>query len=123
MLHLTHILEIRQSLKHKRNAPWFNSELRILVLKKRHWWRKAKSSRDPVKWAQYKSFSNKVKDSLNKVYRNYVANLTVSLPSKLKKFWSFVKSLTGNASISSCVQYDGQSDLFNKFFHSVFSER
>ena len=120
-----------KSLKHKRNAPWFNSELRILVLKKRRLWRKAKSSRDPVKWAQYKSFSNKVKDSLNKAYRNYVANLTASLPSKPKKFWSFVKSRTGNASIPSCVQYDGQSaftpkgkaDLFNKFFHSVFSER
>ena len=75
-----------KSLKHKRNAPWFNSELRILVLKKRRLWRKAKSSRDPVKWAQYKSFSNKVKDSLNKAYRNYVANLTASLPSKPKNF-------------------------------------
>ena len=38
---------------------------------------------------------------------------------------------SGNASIPSCVQYNGQSaftpkgkaDLFNKFFHSVFSER
>ena len=80
-----------KSLKHKRNAPWFNSELRILVLKKLRVWRKAKSSRDPVKWAQYKSFSNKVKDSLNKAYRNYVANLTASLPSKPKKCWSFVK--------------------------------
>ena len=59
-------------------------------------WRKAKSSRDPVKWAQYKSFSNKVKDGLNKAHRNYVAKLTASLPSKPKKFWSFVKSHTGN---------------------------
>ncbi|PFX15008.1 hypothetical protein AWC38_SpisGene20795 [Stylophora pistillata] len=49
-------------LKRKRNVPWFNSELRILVLKKRRLWRKEKSSWDPVKWAQYKSFSNKVKD-------------------------------------------------------------
>ena len=72
-----------------------------------------------------------MKDSLNKAYRNYVANLTASLPSKPKKFWSFVKSCTGNASIPSCIEYDGQSaftpkekaNLFNKFFHSVFSER
>ena len=120
-----------KSLKHKRNVPWFNSELRILVLRKRRLWRKAKSSRDPVKWAQYKSFSNKVKDGLNKAYRNYVAKLTASLPSKPKKFWSFVKSRTGNFSIPSCVEYGGQSaftpkakaDIFNKFFHSVFSQR
>ena len=59
-------------LKHKRNVPWFNSELRILVLRKRHLWRKAKSSRDTVKGAQYKSFSNKVKDGLNKACQNYV---------------------------------------------------
>ena len=64
-------------------------------------------------------------------HRNYVANLTAFLPSKPKKFWSFVKSRTGNFSISSCVEYDGQStftpkakgDIFNKFFHSVFSQR
>ena len=114
-------------LKHKRNGPWFNSELRILVVKKQPLWRKAKSPRDPVKWAQYKSFSNKVKDSLNKAYRSYVVNLAASWST----FWSFVKSRTGNASIPSCVEYDGQSaftpkgkaDLFNKFFQSVFSER
>ena len=71
-----------RSLKHKRNVPWFNSELRTLVLKKRRLWKKVKSSRDPVKWAEYKSFSKKVKDSLSKAYGNYVANLTASLPSK-----------------------------------------
>ena len=98
-----------RSLKHKRNVPWFNSELRSLVLKKRRLLKKAKSSMDPVKWAKYKSFSNKAKDSLNKAYGNYVANLTASLPSKPKKFWSFVKSRTGNASIPSCNEYDGQS--------------
>lgn len=65
-------------LKHKRNVPWFNSELRILVLRKRHLWRKAKSSRDPVKGAQYKSFSNKVGDGLNKACQNYVTKLTAS---------------------------------------------
>ena len=42
-----------KSLKHKRNVPWFNSELRILVLRKRRLWRKAKSSRDPVKWSMH----------------------------------------------------------------------
>ena len=72
-----------------------------------------------------------MKDGLNKAYRNYVAKLTASLPSKPKKFWSFVKSCTGNFSIPSCVEYGGQSafttkakaDIFNKFFHSVFSQR
>lgn len=94
-------------------------------------WRKAKSSRDPVKWAQYKSFSKKVKDGLNKAYRNYVAHLTASLPSKAKKFWSFVKSRTGNFGVPSCVEHVGQStftpkakaDIFNTFVHSVFSQR
>ena len=85
-----------KSLKYKRNVPWFNSELRILVLKKWRLWRKAKSSRDPANWAQYKSFSSRVKDSLNKANWKCVANLTASLPSKPKKFWSFVKSHTGN---------------------------
>jgi len=94
-------------------------------------WRKAKSSRDPVKWAQSKPFRNKLKDGLNKAYRNYVAKLTASLPSEPKKFWSFVKLCAGNFSIPCCVEYSGQSaftpkakaDIFNKFFHSVLTQR
>jgi len=55
-----------------------------------------------------------VKDHLNKAYRNYVANLTASFPSKPKKFWSFVKTRTGNSSIQSYVEYGGQTAITPK---------
>lgn len=94
-------------LKYKRNVLWFNFELRFLVLKKWCLWKKVKFLMDFVKWVKYKFFSNKVKDSLNKVYGNYVVNLIVFLFFKLKKFWLFVKLCIGNVSIFSCVEYDG----------------
>ena len=59
----------------------------------------------------------------------YVNQLTESLSSNPKKFWSFVKSRTGTSSVPSCIEYNGikgycpadKAEIFNKFFHSVFS--
>lgn len=60
--------------------------------------------------------------------KNYVNDLTASLSSSPKKFWSFVKERTGISTVASCIEYEGKrahsppakADLFNVFFQSVF---
>lgn len=53
--------------KRRRDVPWLNSDLKKLLHKKRRLLRKAKfSDQDQAKWANYKKFSNLVKDNLNK---------------------------------------------------------
>ena len=79
-----------KSISSKRHVPWLNSNLRELIHKKRRLWKKAKSSGDTNHWSAYKRFNNKVKDSLRKAYHIYVNQLTESLSSNPKKFWSFV---------------------------------
>ena len=118
-----------KSISSKRHVPWLNSSLRKLIHKKRRLWKKAKSSGDTNHWSAYKRFNNKVKDSLRKAYHSYDNQLTESLSSNPKKFWSFVKSRTGTSSVPSCIEYNGikaycpadKAEIFNKFFHSVFS--
>lgn len=110
--------------KSQRNAPWFNSELRKLIHKKRRLWKCAKSSGDPDKWSTYKRFSNIVKDQLNKAYQNYVNNLIAEVSTNSKKFWSFVKARTGKSSIANRIEHAGKyayshvgkAEMFNTFF-------
>ena len=117
-----------KQLKPQRNAPWLNAELLKLIRKKRRLWKQAKSSGDPAKWVKYKRLSNSVKDHLNKAYWNYVNELTASLKTNPKKFWSFVKARTGKRSVASCIEYEGKrayspldkANPFNSFFQSVF---
>ena len=117
-----------KQLKPQRNALWLKADLRKLIRRKRRLWKQAKSSGDPAKWVKYKRLSNCVKDQLNKAYWNFVNDLTASLKTNPKKFWSFVKARIGNRSVASCIEYEGQraytpldkANLFNSFFHSVY---
>lgn len=114
----------------KRNVPWFNSALKKLIRKKQRLWKTAKSSGSHVKWANYKKFSNKVKEQLRKAYYEYVKNLTNSRGENPKKFWTFVKARTGTSSIPNVIEFNGLkgyspssiAELFNSFFQSVFNK-
>ena len=117
-----------KQLKPQRNALWLKADLRKLIRRKRRLWKQAKSSGDPAKWVKYKRLSNCVKDQSSKAYWNYVNDLTASLKTNPKKFWSFVKARIGNRSVASCIEYEGQraytpldkANLFNSFFQSVY---
>ena len=113
-----------KQLKPQRNALWLKADLRKLIRRKRRLWKQAKSSGDPAKWVKYKRLGNCVKDQLNKAYWNYVNDLTASLKTNPKKFWSFVKARTGNRSVASCIEYEGQrayTPLDNKLTFSTVS--
>ena len=98
-------------IKRRRDEPWLNSELKKLLHKKRRLWKKAKFSEDQVKWANYKKFSNLVKENLNKAYFSYVKDLKASLNTNPKRFWSFVKTCTKKQSTPGCIIYDGTHTL------------
>ena len=95
----------KKLIKRRRDVPWLNSDLKKLLHKKRRLWKKAKFSGDQAKWANYKKFSNLVKDNLNKAYFAYVKDLTASLNTNPKRFWSFVKSRTKKQNTPGCIIY------------------
>ena len=88
-----------------------HSELKKLLQKKGRLGKKAKFSGDQAKWANYKQIKNFVKDNANKAYFSYVKDLTASLNTNPKRFWSFVKSCTKKQSTPGCIIYDGTHAL------------
>ena len=71
-----------------------------------------------------------LKDNMCKAYHKYVDYLTSYLSSNPKRFWSFVKTLTGTSSLPSSIEYNRKcyspetnADIFNTFFQSVFNEK
>jgi len=101
----------KKLIKRRRDVPWLNPDLKKLLQKKRRFWKRAKFSWDQAKWANYKKFSNLVKDNLNKAYFAYVKDLTASLTTNPKRFWSFVKSLTKKQNTRGCIIYKGSRAL------------
>ena len=78
---------------------------------------KCKSPGNADHWSTYKKFNNKVKDELCVAYHHYVNNLTDSLSSNPKKFWSFVESHTGLSSVLYRVALNTQCIMVFKVIH------
>ena len=55
-----------------------------------------------------------VKDNLNEAYFAYVKDLTASLNTNPKRFWSFVKSYTKKQNTPGCIIYKGSRMLSQK---------
>jgi len=121
----------KKLIKRRRDVPWLTSDLKKLLQKKQRLWKKAKFSGHQAKCANYKKFSNSVKANLNKAYFAYVKDLTASLNTNPKRFWSFVKSRTKKQNTPGCIIFKGsraltpeeQANVFNQFFCSVFNDR
>ena len=72
-----------------------------------------------------------MKDNFNKAYFAYVKDLTCSLNTNPKRFWSFVKSCTKKQSTPGSIIYsatraltlEDKANVFNQFFGSVFNKR
>ena len=72
-----------------------------------------------------------MKANLNKAYFAYVKDLTASLNTNPKRFWSFMKSRTKKQNTPGCIIYKGsraltpeeKANVFNQFFCSVFNDR
>lgn len=114
----------KKLIKRRRHVPWLNSELKKLLHKKRRLWKKAKFSGDQAKWANYKKFSNLVKDNLNKAYFAYVKDLTASLNTNPKRFghlWNRVQSNRAHpvvlytTELAHLLQRIKQTSLINSF--------
>ena len=73
----------------------------------------------------------RVDTNLNKAYFAYAKDLTASLNTNPKRFWSFVKSRTKKQNTPGCIIYKGsraltpeeKANVFNQFFCSVFNDR
>ena len=93
--------------KTKYSVPWIDATIKRLVKKRHKLYLRARKSKDPDVKIHYKRFRAHVQKVLRDAYWKYVSNIftfendssdpDTPKPEKIKKFWSFVKSLKKDA--------------------------
>ena len=93
--------------KTKNSGPWFDATIKGLVKKRHKLYLRARKSKDPDVNIHYKRFRAHVQKVLRNAYWKYISNIftfennssdpDTPKPEKIKKFWSFVKSLKKDA--------------------------
>ena len=89
--------------KTKYSVPWIDATIKRLVKMRHKFYLNARKSKDPDVKIHYKRFRAHVQKVLRDAYWKYVSNIftfendssdpDTPKPEKIKKFWSFVKSL------------------------------
>ena len=93
--------------KTKYSVPWIDLTIKRLVKKRNKLYLRARKSKDPDVKIHYKRLRAHVQKVLRDAYWKYVSNIftfendssdpDTPKPEKIKKFWSFVKSLKKDA--------------------------
>ena len=92
-------------------------------------WKQVKSNGSPGIFLKFKELRKETKRLINTSYYNYLKSLSGKLQDNPKHFWSFYSVKSKTKRIPETVIYDNvcstdtssKVELFNKFFHSIFS--
>ena len=125
--------------KTKYSVPWIDATIKRLVKKRHKLYLRARKSKDPDVKIHYKRFRAHVQKVLRDAYWKYVSNIftfendssdpDTPKPEKIKKFWSFVKSLKKDAYGITSLRENGilktdskeKANICNRQFQSAFS--
>lgn len=117
--------------KNYHDKPWIDHYIKKLLAKKRRLRKKARSSRDPSDWNNFKIMQRSIKDSINNNKIKYLNGLHENMKANPKAFWRHLKRMRstdnsipdlkdGNILLDSPSLKAG---LFNKTFKSVFHQQ
>ena len=128
-----------QMTKTKYSLPWIDVTIRRLVKKIHKLYRHALKSKDPDVKIHYKLFRARVQKVLRDAYWKYSSNILMlennnldadtPKPEKIKKFWSFTKSLKKEAFGITSLRENGilktdfneKANICNRQFQSAFA--
>ena len=123
-----HVPRVTSKVSH--SPPWFDSELRHMLHKKRTLWKKAKNRNTELLWGQFRETRNRVQTLMRAKYNNYISSLGVICKNNPKRFWSYFKHVTKSRCIPNRLKH-GQliseeprekAIMFNDYFCSVFCD-
>ena len=122
-----HIPQI--TLKRRSRPPWICNDIMKLIRKKRKLWKQVKSNGSPGIFLKFKELRKETKRLINTSYYNYLKSLSGKLQDNPKHFWSFYSVKSKTKRIPETVINDNvcstdtssKVELFNKFFHSIYS--
>ena len=125
--------------KTKYSVPWIDATIKQLVKKRHKLYLHARKSKDADVKIHYKSFRAHFQKVLRDAYWKHVSNIYSSendssdpdtpKPERIKKFWSFIKSLKKDANGSTSFRENGilktdskeKANICNRQFQSAFT--
>ena len=126
-------------IKTKYSVPWIDATIKRLVKKRHKLYLRSRKSKDPEVKIHYKRFRAHVQKVLRDAFWKYVSNIftfendssdpDTPKPEKIKKFWSFVKSLKKDAYGITSLRENGilktdskeKANICNRQFQSAFT--
>ena len=125
--------------KTKYSVPWIDATIKRLVKKRHQLYLRARKSKDPDVKIHYKRFRAHVQKVLRDAYWKHVSNIftfendssdsDTPKPEKIKKFWSFIKSLRKDAFGITSLRENGvlktdtkeKVNICNRLYQSAFT--
>ena len=125
--------------KTKYSVPWIDATIKRLVKKRHKLYLRARKSKDPDFKIHYKRFRAHIQKVLRDAYWKHVSNIftfendssgpDTLKPEKIKKFWSFIKSLKKDAYGITSLRENGilktdskeKAKICNRQFQSAFT--
>ena len=112
------------------NLPWFDRSLRRQTRAKQRLYNKAKKSRNPAHWSEYRAARKRTQKNLKSAREVYISDfLGDAIEENPKRFWSYIKQLknddpgVADFNIDNRIISDGKakSELLSEQFSSVFT--
>ena len=112
------------------NLPWFDRSLRRQTRAKQRLYNKAKKSRNPAHWSEYRAARKRTQKNLKSAREVYISDfLGDAIEENPKRFWSYIKQLrnddpgVADFKIDNRIISDGKakSELLSEQFSSVFT--
>ena len=112
------------------NDLWFNRALRRQIRGKQLLYDKAKKSRNPTYWNDFRTARKRLHKSLKSARENYISDyLELAIVENPKRFWSYIKELknddpgVADFKVHGKIISDGnlKAELLSNHFSSVFT--
>ena len=119
------------AIRNSQRPSWIDKEVIHLANKKQTAYRKFKRTNSDHHKCKHKELSRELKRLTRHKYKLYLASLGQQIADNPKRFWSFFREKTGKKSVpniisdgvNSCTSSVDKSNMFNKYFFSVFSNK
>ena len=121
----------QRTLKRRSRPPWIDNEImKLIYRKKKKLWKRLKTNGSADLFLKFKDLRRKTKKLINSSYQQYLQSLSGKLQENPKHFWAFYSIKSKTKRIPETVIYgdtrsrdlNSKVELFNVFFHSVYSK-
>ena len=120
----------QRTLKRRSRPPWIDNEIMKLSRKKKKLWKRLKTNGSADLFLKFKDLRRKTKKLINSSYQHYLQSLSGKLQENPRHFWAFYSIKSKTKRIPETVIYgdtrsrdlNSKVELFNAFFHSVYSK-